>query len=203
MFQNPDRWSFDCAEFRQVVHIYAMWKIHGNSYLDRFSEFKLRQHSSTGMNELPTGFQGPTMNWTRDSKDELFKLAVYCAPTKGTISESDLLSLLPVGAMVCFKNHEKASDTAYRNENALVDGPETFAAHPFGRGLAKKEIVDGLKVNNLKLLGNEYEDGIYVCQAQIPYSMPLSHSLIDRLVGSAEERAGSILKTLESIRKIG
>lgn len=198
MFADPSKWSFDCAEFRQVVYLYAMWKTYGEAYLDEHlseqpSDFRLRQHDSTGMFQPQFGPTKAPMAWMRSSKDQEFAFVVYAYDTKKTIAESVLLPTLPVGTLVCFKNHDMAEGTPYRNENAVVDGVGTFAAHPMGRGLAKTDIVDKLKAFNLKTFGDEGEDGVFISQICVPSSMALSKKTIDELDISDNETVQSAL----------
>jgi hypothetical protein len=194
IFKTPEKWSFDCAEFRQVVHLYAYYKLYGDEAFKKeakkLGEFRLTQQT-TPVVSAPQG--SDPMAWASNGKGTgKLTLLVAGYDTKQTIAEGDLLDALPIGAMVCFKN-EIAADTPFRNENAIKTGNDQFAAHPIGKGKSRQDIIDYLKKYNLQYKGQDGADGIYVSQAYIPASMPLGKATVQRLNTSTE---GPVLKYL-------
>ena len=178
LVQKPEKWSFDCAEFVEVCNLYARMMTYDDEVVDA-ERLVLRQHTSTP-------FLGGGVTFDRKAKDAKFD-AIF--PKRGNavaenlITEAELLSALPIGARVCFKN-PAAPDTPFRNENALVDGSGTFAAHPMGKGLSAETIVNRLVNYNIQegLGGEDHGRAlIFISQAEIFSSMFLSEATVSGL----------------------
>lgn len=186
LMDHRDKWSFDCAEFVQVCNLYASLEVYGEEHVDRIEHFVLRQHGSSTLEPESATAGAGGVTFDRPGKDVAFD-AVF--PKIGNkyvgqlISEQDMLKALPVGARVCFKN-PAAPDTPYRNENAIVEGGDTYAAHPMGSGLSAQAIVGRLvQYNQSSDLGGENggADRIFISQAEIYPSIPLSASTLAAL----------------------
>jgi hypothetical protein len=176
IFSQPQRWSFDCAEFVQVANMYATLTVYGAEALDETLEdrpFTLRQHASSLFEEW-----SPEA-WSRGASDEEFSLYKKGARVvtqneskDGTVPvthpEPFVLARVPVGSRVMFHNPNGAG-TAFENENTVKVGPDAYAAHgiPGKKVFSKAEIVDGLADINIR---SELEAGkelIFVKQVEV------------------------------------
>lgn len=186
LYDKPEKWSFDCAEWVQVVNLYATMKVYGKEAVDDLApeKFLLRQHDSPGLETSAYLFE-------RKESGKKFDLVLPKMENKFIeefIAEDVLLDAIPVGSRVCFKNDEMAKDTAFRNENTLKDGPGTFAAHPMGAGLKKQDVIDRLAKYNQQEFDKEGRDGIYISQVEIYASIPLGQKTREALGLSTKKK---------------
>jgi hypothetical protein len=141
------KWSFDCFEFVQILHLYALWRSMDRAELDK------------AFPRLEIGYSAPRMDqeWQKAFKADGPGQAPYQVSAKdvvvggsvefGQVSKvpikktwAQLLHEAPVGSQVIFSNIDaiKRCSTAelpfcaYANENATKLGQDSYSAHPFG-----------------------------------------------------------------------
>jgi hypothetical protein len=124
MFDHQDRWHVACAQFVQIVHLYALRHTLGARLFDQnvgsnvLLELKSRQ--STG---LETELQ-----YSRESPAA--KMANSRTKLPEPVNVDDLLAQAPIGSRVRWSNMDpRAVGTAWQNENTVKLGPDHFAAH--------------------------------------------------------------------------
>lgn len=128
IFDNLSGWSFDCAEFCQIVLLKTLLDQIGPG---RFNElvrksgrrFELRDHGSTLI--------GDGGVYHRDTPFEGFRLTVGSSSAEVDLSEHDLLKNAAIGDRVSFTNLGAHPKSDFRNENVLKVGDDQYAAHGF------------------------------------------------------------------------
>jgi uncharacterized protein DUF4157 len=156
--KGPGSWRFDCAEWVQIHHLYAMLKLMGpyrfdlqfGSSKDQPREFWLKQHRSTGLSS--------TMLYARKETAPFRLEPEELAPTrlrqKATSSDDyeidpngkplfaeEVLKRAPVGSRVMWTNLylQKepvplgAKPNSMTNENTIKLGDDSYGAHGFAR----------------------------------------------------------------------
>jgi hypothetical protein len=132
LFNNLDRWEFDCALHPEVALLYAYRRTLGAArFNDRFKDLVLRQHGTTGLRRK---------SYDVDDMDE--------AEFNQKWNES------PVGTKVMWTNRSSAADgTAWKNENAVKSHKDAdwrldrYDAFPLGSGLLEGDVKTGLARN--------------------------------------------------------
>jgi hypothetical protein len=152
IFDTLDEWSFDCAQFVQVVLLYAVVKRLGKESFDgRVASHKptkgrmvLRVHGSTGL-AYKGGWEHPkaevqSMNWESAAavmreQEKKFKAAAN-------------------GSQIVFTNLDpRSEDKAYEHENTIKMGADQFIAHGIMAGnpfVTREEIYDVLAKDALR-----------------------------------------------------
>ncbi len=172
-------WSFDCAEFVQVCNLFAGMEVYGDEFVDKKGPLVLRQHKSSV-------FNGGGYTFERKEKGAKFDVIDHGrknAYVEKYITEAELLSNIPAGTRVCFKN-PAAPETPFRNENAIALGGGRYAAHPMGTNLTAEQIVAKLvDYNKESQLGGESggADLIFVSQIEVYSLLPRTNAVSDAL----------------------
>jgi hypothetical protein len=133
IFKTLDKWSFDCAQFVQVVLLYAIIKRVGKEAFDaRVAAYKptqgqlaLRQHFTAGITY--TG-------GSEHDKDELQTLNAARAAAARQEQERSFKAA-PFGSQIVFTNLDPRSNgKAYEHENTIKMGDDQFIAHGIVKG---------------------------------------------------------------------
>jgi hypothetical protein len=130
IFEHPTRWSFDCSQFVQVVTFYGWLKLLGARKFDE----RIRNCGRPGIEIRPfrgSVFSRPRRLYWRERRDHWMvdKLAAGSQPR---LTVREIVDTAPVGSRVMFRNDDRATGTAYRNENTVKIGRRKYVAHPFG-----------------------------------------------------------------------
>jgi hypothetical protein len=146
----PQEWSFDCAEFVQVIIWYAALQVYGKdnfdnyinsilnasaiSCIDRF--FTLTQQNATGIIQDKI--------YTKYTPTEKFMDETSMNLIEGLIeeSEAELLQQCPIGTRIALKNMRAPEFSAYQYENAIKIGDNLYGAHGLSQS---KLLLDNLK----------------------------------------------------------
>lgn len=126
LFAKLDHWAFDCAEFVQVAHLYAMRHTMGDQAFERIlaedagkAQVLLRSHGSTGLKSR--------VLYQRDKPGD--KMREFYSGTDVETSVDQLLADAPIGSRIVWRNlAANPADDIY-NENTIKLGPDEFAAH--------------------------------------------------------------------------
>ncbi|MEO8231116.1 MAG: hypothetical protein ABI638_02460 [Ignavibacteriota bacterium] len=139
IFEKPEKWSFDCAEFVQAILLYTLLNTIGS---DKFNSLPkkpggnwlFRQHFSTGLNAVDI-----KIGWERDENKILRRLPGGVIETK---SAEQILKEVPVGTIITFKNYNEAAHPPFENENSIKAGDDLYIAIAIGKELfvSRKEI---------------------------------------------------------------
>lgn len=139
IFESPEKWSFDCSQFVQVLTFYAWLKLLGAKEFDR----RVRHCGSKGIKIAPfegSVFSRPQRRYVRKLRTDWMVDKLDSGPHL-RLSVRELLDSAPVGSRVMFRNsHPDAAKTAFLNENTIKVGRRKYAAHPFGE-LTEDELV--------------------------------------------------------------
>lgn len=125
MFADLKNWSVDCAQFVQVAEWYALRHAYGAAEFNKRagSSFKLRIHLSSGIPYKEVYLRenaSQKMRRLTDGKEE----------PRGP---EDILKDAPVGSRIMWTNKKAPTSSAFHNENTIKLGPDSFAAHGFGK----------------------------------------------------------------------
>jgi hypothetical protein len=155
MFARLSEWSLDCAQFVQVAHLYALrWALGSTTFNNRVGavRFLLRAEGDSTLLEGNAYWRrldprSPFRKYS-GSKDE---------PVKDSADE--LLTAAPTGSRVMWTNELAAPGTAFEHENTIKLGPDSFAAHGFG----KQKIFGRRELErNLALIANKDADDAWI-----------------------------------------
>jgi RHS repeat-associated protein len=151
--KHPEKWTFECASFAQVVELNGLRRALGDKDFDKFlagqksntfGEIMLRQHGSTGLT--------PVQQWQhsnpRDPKSEFQRIDAGKAVAE-TRKPEDVIKTLGVGAELDYQSltlAAKKPTDVFRFENAIKIGPDKYIAFPFGE-VSDAEIRDALWTN--------------------------------------------------------
>lgn len=105
---HPERWSFDCAQFVQVLELYARLKTLGDDEFDKSvgGALELKVHASKGL-ETAEAF-------SREGGDSPESL-------------ERVLKIAPLGSRVMWRNPTLPADSPSRNWNTVKLGADRFA----------------------------------------------------------------------------
>jgi hypothetical protein len=142
------KWSFDCFEFVEVLHLFARWRsMERKKFEEKFSKLRIGFFSSVaGEWKRPFKADRPAdkpytegeLKMTTRGGVQVFE------PTKQPAGKSwkDLLKDAPPGSQViwtnedakrkCKKDPSLSFCEAWQNENATKLGLDRYSAHPFG-----------------------------------------------------------------------
>jgi Protein-glutamine gamma-glutamyltransferase len=133
VFRSPELWSFDCAQFVQVVLLYAVINsITPEKFNERVranvlssGKMLLRAHASTGL-KVTGGSQ--------IRKPEVANLTQNLFLEKKSAQEAKFKAA-PIGSQIIFTNRDaRANNKAYEHENTIKLGDDQFLAHGIVRG---------------------------------------------------------------------
>jgi hypothetical protein len=133
IFDTLDKWSFDCAEFVQLVLLYAVVKKLGKeafdarvaSHIPTGGRFLLRVHNSTGLK--PVG-------GSQFEKEDVLLMTVE--RRKAVMKEQEQkFGGTANGSQIVFTNLDsRSNDKVYEHENTIKMGQDRFIAHGIARG---------------------------------------------------------------------
>jgi hypothetical protein len=133
MFDHQDRWKIACAEFVQIVHLYALRHTLGAK---RFDErvgrggftLEVKRRESTGIDAVVTlSRQHPTQQMKRSDTGQ---------PDPRSLE--DILAAAPIGSRVRWTNlsgFREGKVNAWEHENTIKLGPDKFGAHGTATGI--------------------------------------------------------------------
>lgn len=133
MFEHQDRWKIACAEFVQIVHLYALRHTLGAT---RFDErvgkdgltLELRRRESTGLETEGV--------FSRKGPSELMLRKDTGQPDPRPVDQ--ILKSAPIGSRVRWTNLTGEGLTQFnpwQNENTIKLGPDKFGAHGTATGI--------------------------------------------------------------------
>jgi uncharacterized protein DUF4157/protein-glutamine gamma-glutamyltransferase-like protein len=125
MFRNLSKWKVDCAQFVQVAEWYALRHAYGADEFNKRvgSTFYLTVHRSTGIKYKEL--------YSRPNKN--VKMTRRSDGREESKSVEDLLKDAPMGSRITWTNKKAPISSAFHNENTIKLGPDSFAAHGFGK----------------------------------------------------------------------
>ena len=147
IINNPDKWSFDCMQFVQVVNLFAMIDPNQKKSFDsRFGALK-RIRKFPSQTEKPyesTGIK-VKMAFQRHAYDS--PMIEYPSGQKSSLSVAELLKKAPIGSRVtwhCLDASRENHTAGFSNENTIKMGENLYAGHPFygEKGLMNKEEIE-------------------------------------------------------------
>jgi hypothetical protein len=147
MFENLDKWDFDCAIYPEVAWLYAYRHALGDTDFNaKFKNLVLRQHETSGISEE---FHDA------DKEDEK--------------TFNQMWNDSPVGSKVMWTNRSPVTiGTDWNNENAIKSSKgvswrdDRYDAHPLGANLLESEVKRGLARNANDFPSAEDERRTYV-----------------------------------------
>jgi Protein-glutamine gamma-glutamyltransferase len=160
IFNNVNDWSFDCAQFVQVVLLYAVVKKLGKKSFDhRVASHKptqgrlvLRAHGSTGLT-----YKG---GWEH-SKEDLQSMNTERATAVMKEQENKFKSVAN-GSQIVFTNLDpRSNDKVYEHENTIKVGSDLFIAHGIKPGIkvvTREQIYEVLARDAVKGTGQAPDD---------------------------------------------
>lgn len=135
IFERPENWSFDCAEYVQLTIWYAFIETYGTKKFDDYvlglinktsticyeRYFTLMPHGSTGIKRVQkySRYMSPIEKFIDDNNNII------------ETDEEILLKDAPVGTRIAIKNLEAPEFSAFRYENAIKLGDNLYGAHGF------------------------------------------------------------------------
>jgi Domain of unknown function (DUF4157)/Protein-glutamine gamma-glutamyltransferase/Annexin len=134
MFNHQDRWLIACAEFVQIVHLYALRRTLGAK---RFDEtvgkppftLEIKRRQSTGVRTDVT--------FTRTAPNSSMVRSDTGAPDPRNVDA--ILAEAPIGTRVRWTSlDDEAQGTPWQNENTIKLGPDKFGAHGTADGIFTK-----------------------------------------------------------------
>ena len=136
MFDNPTKYSVDCAEFVQILNWYAKMNEMGesrfNDYINNLDEeMTLRPFESTGLENKEDYLRGsPNEQFTNYS----LSISDFQDPIKReqSFDIDRILDQIPEGSRVTFKNLDADKGDAFQYENIIKLGDNKWGAHGFG-----------------------------------------------------------------------
>lgn len=137
MFRRLNKWSFDCAEFVQVAHWYAMLKDLGPERFNDImggNDFVLRPNRSTGILWKE--------EYARKNKSDRMKLN---GGREVSESVEQIIKKVPLGSRIVWENPAAPEDSIIRSENTIKVGKNAFAAHGLS---SKKNIFSRAELEN-------------------------------------------------------
>lgn len=153
IFNTPEKYSFDCAEFVQVLIWYAKMETMGENAFNNYIGENMELHQ-----DYSTGIESKT-KYTRESPNNRFEKAVnlsegytfdnysndYRQNNEMVVDLERELSDLPIGSRVCLENLAAPKGAAFQRENIIKVGDDQWAAHPYsqqGQTYSLSEIID-------------------------------------------------------------
>lgn len=133
IFEYQDRWKIACAEFVQIVHLYALRHTLGNKRFDKqvgsngFT-LEVRRRQSTGITTKIT--------FSRKNPIEQMVRSDTKHPDQRTVDE--VLAKAPIGSRVRWTNISGVSlnqPNPWEHENTIKLGPNKFGAHGTATGI--------------------------------------------------------------------
>ena len=132
IFEQPDKWRFDCSQFAQVISFYAWLRM----LRPGFTKFNARvKKSNKGIKIKP--FQGSVFTsrkhyYWRDSPSDPMRIWDYTdkkpwGDQVSVLSAEEIAAAAPVGSRVGFRN-EKGSDN-FLAEQTIKVGADKYMAH--------------------------------------------------------------------------
>jgi hypothetical protein len=124
IIKNPQKWSFDCAEYVQVIIWSTILNVNGKEKFDEYINsllhenaiacieryFTLLPHNSTGI------IQEKKYSRYSDPDEEFMDESSFMFIET---SENELLQQVPIGTRIAVKNVRAPENSAYRYENAI------------------------------------------------------------------------------------
>jgi len=160
MFASPERWSFDCSQFAEVIQLYALRHSLGTSVFNaRAGGLWLRVHDSTGVVRKTYMGRGRKGIPFRRSDGSLDRRRL-----------DDILSSLPVGAGVVWHNSDQdvPDDHPLKNENTIKLGDDKYASHGLGnRNVLSRALVEFELVRHTLRIEPDPVDAIVYIQQNI------------------------------------
>jgi RHS repeat-associated protein len=141
IFKESDKYGIDCAEFIQVLHLYAKLKAVGDK---QFNEMYNTANLEIGSHSNQTLGVETERVYSRDIGEKYWYDDKTGNPTK--LNTGDLISKLEPGARITVTNIDQPLDATDRNQNFIFTGnyDETgnplFAAHGMAYDITLKEI---------------------------------------------------------------
>jgi hypothetical protein len=123
LFDRQDKWHVACAEFIQIVELYALRHTLGDDAFDQRvgGTLELRRRESTGVKtKMLYSRTSPNDQMTRSTDNKLEPSSV-----------EQLVAQAPIGSRIRWTNRDpKALGQPFENENTVKLGQDKFAAHP-------------------------------------------------------------------------
>jgi hypothetical protein len=134
MFEHQGRWKIACAEFVQIVHLYALRHVLGAKRFDQAVgepfTLEVKRRESTGV-RTRTAFTRASPNAPMTRSD---------SGTPDPRGIDAILATASIGARVRWTNLDpRAQGSAWENENTIKLGPDKFAAHGTASGIFSQE----------------------------------------------------------------
>jgi hypothetical protein len=134
IIKNPQKWSFDCAEYVQVIIWSTILNVNGKEKFDEYINsllhenaiacieryFTLLPHNSTGI------IQEKKYSRYSDPDEEFMDESSFMFIET---SENELLQQVPIGTRIAVKNVRAPENSAYRYENAIKLTNSLYGAH--------------------------------------------------------------------------
>ncbi len=133
MFDHQNRWRIACAEFIQIVHLYALRHTLGGKRFDQRVgkggvTLEIKRRESTGIKTKVTfSRKGPSEQMVRSDTRQFDKLRL-----------DEILAAAPIGSRVRWTNLVGANPeegNPWEHENTIKLGPNKFGAHGTATGI--------------------------------------------------------------------
>ena len=133
MFEHQDRWKIACAEFVQIVHLYALRHTLGAKRFDErvgkggFTLEVKRRESTAVETEVMFRRKGPSEHMVRSDTGQ---------PDPRPVNE--ILNVAPIGSRVRWTNLSGVrldKPNPWEHENTIKLGPDKFGAHGTATGI--------------------------------------------------------------------
>jgi len=170
IFDRTSKWAFDCAEFVQVVQLYALLKTLGPTQFDEYITKQARNGVVMLRTHWSTGLRRKTL-YKRSAANEGMVRETNGSPEVGPQpSVEDLLAAAPIGARVLFTNPTLPRVHPFHNENTVLLGADRFGANA-GKGnvreFTRKEIEQRMAQAAAADGGSASTDVIFISEIEI------------------------------------